>query len=181
MINSGKPTSNIEHLTPHIERAYIALGSNLGDSVQILTEAIKRLAELSDQPLLRSSLWATSPVDCPPGSPDFVNAVVGLTPFPDESPDSLLGKLQALEQEFGRRPKKVMNEARPLDLDIIAFGKEVRNTAALVLPHPRAHLRQFVLAPLAEVAPELVLPGQTKTVAQLQRQLVTSEEIRRLH
>jgi 7,8-dihydro-6-hydroxymethylpterin-pyrophosphokinase len=85
-----------------------------------------------------------------------------------------------LELEFGRRPKQVVNEPRPLDLDIIAFRNQVRNTAELVLPHPRAHLRQFVLTPLAEIAPELVLPGQSKTVAGLQRQLVTSEVIRRL-
>ena len=173
MMNSSKPTSDGV-------KAYIALGSNLGDSVQILTEAMKRLAELSDQPLLRSSLWATSPVDCPPGSPDFVNAVVGLVPLPGETPESLLGKLQAVEQEFGRLPKKVMNEARPLDLDIIAFGSEVRNANNLMLPHPRAHLRQFVLAPLAEIAPGLILPGQAKAVMELQRALVTSEEIRRL-
>ncbi len=172
-MNSSEPTSNGV-------KAYIALGSNLGDSVQILTEAMKRLAELSDQPLLRSSLWATSPVDCPPGSPDFVNAVVGLVPLLGETPESLLGKLQTLEQEFGRRPKKVMNEARPLDLDIIAFGDEVRNTGTLVIPHPRAHLRQFVLTPLAEIAPELILPGQVKTVTELQRGLTTLEAIRRL-
>ena len=141
---------------------------------------MKRLAELSDQPLLRSSLWATSPVDCVRDSPDFVNAVAGLMPLPGETPESLLGKLQALEKEFGRRPKLVMNEERPLDLDIIAFGNEVRNTETLILPHPRAHLRQFVLAPLAEIAPELVLPRQSKTIAELQRELVTSEEIRRL-
>lgn len=139
-----------------------------------------RLAELSDQPLLRSSLWATSPVDCPPGSPDFVNAVVGLVPKTDETPESLLSKLQALEKEFGRRPKKVMNEPRPLDLDIIAFGHQERNSTSLVLPHPRAHLRQFVMAPLAEIAPELVLPGQVKTVEVLQNELMTSEEIRKL-
>ncbi len=160
--------------------AFIALGSNLGDSVSILQEAMKRLAELSDQPLLRSSLWATSPVDCPPGSLDFVNAVAGLMPLPGETPESLLGKLQALEKELGRRPKKVMNEPRPLDLDIIVFGDEVRNTVKLVIPHPRAHLRQFVLAPLVEIAPELVLPGQSKAVAELQRELLTAEEIRRL-
>lgn len=160
--------------------AFIALGSNLGDSVAILQDAIKRLAELSDQPLLRSSLWATSPVDCPPGSPDFVNGVVGLVPRADETPESLLVKLQALEKEFGRRPKLVMNEARPLDLDIIAYGQEVRNAASLIIPHPRAHLRQFVLRPLAEIAPEFILPGQSKTVSELQRDLQTAEEIRKL-
>lgn len=141
---------------------------------------MQRLAALSVQPLRRSSLWATSPVDCPPGSPDFVNAVVGLVPLPGETPESLLGKLKELEKEFGRRPKKVMNEARPLDLDIVAYGNEVKNTATLVLPHPRARLRRFVLVPLAEIVPELVLPGQTKTVAELQRGLVNSEAIRQL-
>jgi 2-amino-4-hydroxy-6-hydroxymethyldihydropteridine diphosphokinase len=60
-----------------------------------------------------------------------------------------------------------MNEARPLDLDLIAFGAEVRTRPDLVVPHPRAHLRRFVLAPLAEVAPDFVLPGQTATVAEL--------------
>ena len=64
------------------------------------------------------SIWQTiSPVDCPPDSPMFVNAVVGLLPRKDESPESLLKKLQAMEKEYGRRPKKVLNEARPLDLD----------------------------------------------------------------
>lgn len=179
-MSSGKTTANIEHRTPNIEKVYIALGSNLGDSVQILTEAMRRLAELSDQPLLRSSLWATSPVNCPPGSPDFVNAVVGLMPKTGETPETLLSKLQALEKEFGRRPKKVMNEPRPLDLDIIAFGHQERNSTSLVLPHQRAHLRQFVMAPLAEIAPELVLPGQVKTVEVLQNELMTSEEIRKL-
>ena len=72
-----------------------------------------------------------------------------------------------LEKKFGRQPKKVLNEARPLDLDLIAFGQETRATPELTLPHPRAHLRPFVLQPLAEIAPDLVLPGRTQTVAQL--------------
>ncbi len=173
MINSDKPTSDSG-------RAYIALGSNLGDSVQILREAFRRLAELSDQPLLLSSLWATSPVDCPPGSPDFVNAVVGLTPKAGETPESLLSNLQALEKEFGRRPKAVMNEPRPLDLDLITFGQEIRDTGLLILPHPRAHLRQFVLTPFNEIAPQLILPGQTKRIEALQAELNSSEVIRRL-
>jgi len=79
----------------------------------------------------------------------------------------LLIKLQALEKKFGRRPKKVSNEPRPLDLDLIAFGNEVRHTPQLVLPHPRAHRRRFVLQPLAQIAPDLVLPGQELSVAGL--------------
>ncbi len=147
--------------------AFVALGSNLGDSRQIFASAMARLRELSTQPLQESSLWHTTPVDCPPDSPPFVNAVVGLHPRVGETPESLLEKLQALEKEFGRQPKKVLNEARPLDLDLIAFGSEIRNTPALVLPHPRAVERRFVLEPLSEIAPDLVLPGQVKTVAEI--------------
>lgn len=148
-------------------RAFVALGSNIGDSRQIIERAVERLRELSGAPLLKSSLWQTTPVDCPPGSPVFLNAVVGLEPLPGETPESLLAKLQALEKEFGRQPKRVMNEARPLDLDLIAFNHATRNTQQLTLPHPRAHERRFVLQPLAEIAPDFILPGQSKSVRQL--------------
>jgi 2-amino-4-hydroxy-6-hydroxymethyldihydropteridine diphosphokinase len=157
--------SSIFHLPPSI--AFIALGSNLGNSQAILRVAMARLESFSDQPLLKSSLWQTSPMDCPPGSPKFLNAVVSITPPMNETPESLLAKLQALEKEFGRRPKTVLNEPRPLDLDLIAFGGEVRSSPRLTLPHPRAFQRRFVLQPLGEIAPDLMLPGQTQTVAQL--------------
>jgi 2-amino-4-hydroxy-6-hydroxymethyldihydropteridine diphosphokinase len=153
--------------TPHSALAIVALGSNLGDSRQIILRAMDRLQELSDAPLLKSPLIETEPVDCPPGSPNFVNAVAGLVPRAGETPESLLARLQALEKEFGRQPRKIRNAPRSLDLDLIAFGNETRTTKELTLPHPRAHLRRFVLQPLAEIAPDLVLPGQTKTVAQL--------------
>ena len=139
-----------------------------------------RLQTLSDQPLLRSALWQTTPVDCPPGSPLFANAVVGLAPRDGETPETLLAKLQSLEREFGRHPKQVHNEPRPLDLDLIAFGGETRATADLTLPHPRAHLRRFVLQSLSEIAPGLVLPGQTRTIAQLLAALPSDEAIHRL-
>jgi 2-amino-4-hydroxy-6-hydroxymethyldihydropteridine diphosphokinase len=160
--------------------AYVALGSNLGDSCDFVVRAIERLQELSDFPLRKSSLWKTTPVECPPGSLDFVNAVVALIPRADETPESLLKELQALEKEFGRTPKKVLNEARPLDLDLIAFGNERRETPELILPHPRAHQRRFVLQPLGEIAPDFVLPGQEKTVAQLLDELPPGEEVGRL-
>jgi 2-amino-4-hydroxy-6-hydroxymethyldihydropteridine diphosphokinase len=162
------------------DRAFIGLGSNLGDSVQLIRRAIQRLQQLSGAPLLISSLWQTAPVDCPPGSSKFVNAVVGLVPKRRETPDSLLGQLKEIEKEFGRQPRKVLNEPRPLDLDLIVFGNEPRATRELALPHPRAHLRRFVLQPLSEIAPDLVLPGQTKTVAQLLHELPPDRTIRKL-
>lgn len=160
--------------------AIVALGSNLGDSAKILRDAMAWLQKFSDQHVLKSSLWETTPVDCPPGSPKFVNAVVGLVPRKDETPESLLAKLAELEKEFGRIPKKVLNEPRPLDLDLIAFGNETRHTAHLTLPHPRAHLRKFVMQPLMEIAPDLVLPGHTKSVSQLLAGLPGRDEMWRV-
>jgi 2-amino-4-hydroxy-6-hydroxymethyldihydropteridine diphosphokinase len=167
-------------LTSAATKAFIALGSNLGDSRKIILDAMARLQNFSDEPVLKSSPWQTSPVDCPPGSPKFLNAVVGVIPQKDETPESLLAKMQALEKVFGRAPKKILNEPRPLDLDLIAFGNEIRLTPELVLPHPRAHLRRFVLQPLSEIAPDLVLPGQGKPVAQLLAELPPGETVTRI-
>ena len=134
-----------------------------------------RLQKISATPILKSSLWQTSPVDCPPDSPKFLNAIVALSPCADETPESLLEKLQALEKEFGRATKKILNESRPLDLDLIAFGNETRDLPDLILPHPRAPERRFVLQPLNEIVPNLILPGQMETVAQLLASLNDSE------
>jgi len=153
----------------------IAIGSNLGRSTELVHRAMDRLEALSERPLARSSLWRTTPVDCPPGSPEFVNAAVALVPKRGETPESLLVKLQALETEFGRSPKKVPNEARPLDLDLIAWGDRQINSKKLTLPHPRAHQRKFVLQPLSEIAPDFVLPGQKETVFQLLANLTSGE------
>ena len=167
-------------VTPAPTMVFAALGSNLGDSRRMIREAMAQLQTFSDEPLLKSSLWQTSPVDCPPGSPVFVNAVAGLVPRAGETPESLLARLRVLETESGRRPKQVWNEPRALDLDLIAFGGEIRNTPELVLPHPRAHLRRFVLEPLAEIAPDLILPGQTRSVSRLLAGLPVGETVRRL-
>ncbi len=160
--------------------AIVALGSNLGDSRKIIFDAMAQLQKFSDWPILKSSLWQTTPVDCPPDSPKFVNAVVGLVPKENETPESLLKKLRELEIEFGRAPKTVLNEPRPLDLDLIAFGNEIRNSPELILPHPRAHLRKFVLQPLGEIAPDFILPGQGKTVSQLLAGFQGGEIVERL-
>jgi 2-amino-4-hydroxy-6-hydroxymethyldihydropteridine diphosphokinase len=171
-------SSSTFHPSPSL--AVIAVGSNLGDSVKIVHEAMARLQNFSREPILKSSLWRTTPVDCPPDSPKFVNAVVGFVPQKNETPESLLAKLQKLEKESGRVPKKVLNEPRPLDLDLIAFGSEIRHSPELILPHPRAHLRRFVLQPLSEIAPDLILPGQTKSVSQLLAKAPTDEVMQKI-
>ena len=173
--------SNVQSPKSKVETwAIVALGANLGDSRGNILRGMRRLEELSERPLRRSSLWQTTPVDCPPSSPVFVNAVVGLVSGTGETPETLLAKLQALEKEFGRRPKQVLNEPRPLDLDLIAFGNETRATRELTLPHPRAHERRFVLQPLSEIAPDLILPGQSKSVARLLEQLPPDKSMRKL-
>jgi 2-amino-4-hydroxy-6-hydroxymethyldihydropteridine diphosphokinase len=171
------PSSSL-HLPSSL--VFIALGSNLGDSRRIILDAVARLQKISDQPMLKSSLWQTTPVNCPPNSPLFVNTVAGFTPQKNETPESLLQKLRALEKEFGRPSKNILNEPRPLDLDLIAFGTETRNSPELILPHPRAHQRRFVLQPLSEIAPDLILPGQSKTVSQLLAELPDEEAVTRL-
>ena len=146
---------------------YVALGANLGDAAGALRLAAVEITGWSLGQALGSSLWRTKPVDCPPGSPPFLNAALGLEPKPGATPESLLDDLLALEARLGRTRSGLANAPRVIDLDLIAFGKETRHTPMLTLPHPRAHERAFVLAPLAEIAPKLVLPGQQKNVAEL--------------
>jgi 2-amino-4-hydroxy-6-hydroxymethyldihydropteridine diphosphokinase len=161
-------------------QVFVALGSNLGDSVALVRRAVTRLAELSKEPLRCSSFWQTDPIDCPTGSPPFINAVVGFSPRAGETPESLLAKLQQLEREFGRPAKHGLNEPRPLDLDLLAFGTEQRAASQLLLPHPRARQRRFVLEPWAELAPSFVIPGQSETVDRLLAALGAQETVRKV-
>ena len=111
----------------------------------------------------------------------FLNAVVAMIPCAGETAESLLEKLLQMERDFGRKSTHILNEPRRLDLDLIAFGTETRSTKELTLPHPRAHERRFVLQPLSEIAPDLVLPDQRKTVTQLLAALGTGEKLVRLN
>jgi 2-amino-4-hydroxy-6-hydroxymethyldihydropteridine diphosphokinase len=147
----------------------IALGSNLGDRSAELDAGIDFLRLLSMNHAVRESpRIETAPVDCPPGSPAFLNSVaeieVDTVLFP---PLNLFGCLEEFELERGRSPLRDVNAPRPLDLDIIYYGVERFDQMGLIIPHPRAHLRRFVLEPLSHLRPDLVLPGQTKTVRQL--------------
>ena len=154
-------------LTSETPLVLVALGSNLGDSSAIIQTAMDCLERMAGALGRRSSLWSTSPIDCPPESPDFINAAMVLRISRGVTPEAWLLETQALERRLGRRPKAELNEARPLDIDLIAWGQETRATSHLILPHPRAYRRRFVLQPLAELVPDLVLLGQSLTVAQL--------------
>jgi len=147
----------------------IALGSNLGNRTAELEAAFAFLQHLAaDDEILRSTIIETAPVDCPPGSAPFLNAVAEIQVDPGNlPPEVLLGKLQAFEQQRGRATERERNAPRPLDLDILYYGDCVLRTATLVIPHPRLTERRFVLEPLAQIRPELVLPGQTRSVREL--------------
>ncbi len=136
-------------------RAYVGLGANLGDARGAVRGAIDALDRLpGTRVVARSSLWRSAPVDAQ--GPDFVNAVVALDTT--LAAEALLAALQALEHAQGReRPYR--HAPRTLDLYLLLRGGRIAAPPALPLPHPLLHLRAFVLEPLAEIAPALVLPG----------------------
>lgn len=146
--------------------AFVALGANLPFDIanpeDTLRRAMAAMIPLSQQLPILSGIYESEPKDCPPGSPLYLNAVVGILPRAGEEPLSLLHKLQAIEQRFGRNRSGIINESRTLDLDLLAFGDVVLDTAELTLPHPRAHERRFVLQPWLEIAGnDWLLKGRT--------------------
>jgi 2-amino-4-hydroxy-6-hydroxymethyldihydropteridine diphosphokinase len=147
----------------------IALGSNLGDRAAELDAGIAFLRSLSANDRTReSSRIVTIPVDCPPRSESFLNAVAEIEVEPEiMSAHQLLKQLQAFELSRGRPLEREINAPRPLDMDIIYYGDWVIHDRELTIPHPRATTRPFVLEPLSHLRPDLILPGQTKTVRQL--------------
>ena len=137
------------------DTAYVGIGANLGDARATVAAAIAALGRLPGCALRRvSSLYRTAPVDAT--GPDFFNAVAALATH--QSPEALLAALQAVEQAFGRQ-RPFHHAPRTLDLDLLLHGNARRATPQLMLPHPRLHLRAFVLQPLLEIAPDLAVPG----------------------
>lgn len=144
--------------------AYVAVGSNLGDPVRQVQAAFEALGQLPDSgAFARSGLWRSAPLG-PANQPDYVNAAAAFVTRLE--PGDLLRRLQAIEQAAGRRRAAERWGPRTLDLDLLVLGRLVLDEPALVLPHPRIAERNFVLLPLAEIAPGLTVPGQG-TVARL--------------
>lgn len=135
-------------------RAHVGIGANLGDARVSVEQAIVRLGQLPGTRLVaRSSLYRSAPVEAE--GPDFVNAAVALDTSLDA--EALLAQLQALERAHGRE-RPFRHAPRTLDLDLLTWGQRVSENPLLTLPHPRLHLRAFVLEPLFELAPGLALP-----------------------
>jgi 2-amino-4-hydroxy-6-hydroxymethyldihydropteridine diphosphokinase len=161
-------------------RAGVALGSNLGDRLENLRAARQAIAKISGVtlPVLASPIYETDPVDCEPGAAKFLNAVIEFS-YAGE-PAQLLEQLKQVEVELGRRADHEVNVSRPIDLDLLYVGDTTLASAQLTLPHPRVAGRQFVLQPLADIRPDLILPGQTKTVRELLASAPQSGKVVRL-
>jgi 2-amino-4-hydroxy-6-hydroxymethyldihydropteridine diphosphokinase len=148
-------------------RTAVALGSNLGDRLENLRAARKAILGLSNvrPPILSSAIYETDPVDCEPGANKFLNAVVEFNY--EGGPASLLEELIRIEEALGRKHAHPKNVSRTIDIDLLYCGEHNIEDERLHLPHPRMHLRKFVLQPLANIRPGLILPGQTQTVDEL--------------
>lgn len=137
--------------------AYIGLGANLGDAAAQVRNAFEELGRMPHSRVLRrSSLYRSAPIGHA-DQPDFINAAAQLeTGLPAER---LLAELRGIEDHHGRT-RSFSNAPRTLDLDLLLYGRQTMNGAGLTLPHPRMHERAFVLMPLAEIAPNLAVPGR---------------------
>lgn len=140
-----------------IRRVVIALGSNLGERLSTLQGAVDAIADTPDVWVTGvSPVYETAPVDCPPGSDDFLNAVV----LADTTlaANRLMDRALAIEDAYDRERSEVPNSPRTLDVDLIVVGDRRSNTESLVLPHPRAAERAFVLKPWFDLEPDAELP-----------------------
>jgi len=148
-------------------RTALALGSNIGDRLRNLRAARKAIFDLPNvkPPIISSAIYETEPVDCEPGAKKFLNALVEFEYEGD--PAGLLEQLIQTEEALGRKRDHSKNISRTIDIDLLYYGDQRINDDRLQLPHPRLHLREFVLRPLADIRPDLMLPGQNKTIREL--------------
>jgi 2-amino-4-hydroxy-6-hydroxymethyldihydropteridine diphosphokinase len=148
-------------------RAGVAVGSNLGERLANLRNARKDIAALRGvlPPMRSSAIYETEPVGCEKGAAKFLNAAIEFE-YAAEA-HALLRELAAIEKVLGRSATHARNVSRTIDLDLLYFGELEIETAELQLPHPRITEREFVLRPLADIRPDLVLPKQTEPVGAL--------------
>jgi 2-amino-4-hydroxy-6-hydroxymethyldihydropteridine diphosphokinase len=155
--------------------AYIALGANLVDPIAQVNAALAELAKIPQSNLLRaSSLYRTAPVGVS-NQPDFINAVAALETM--LTPQATLDALLEIEARFGRR-RDFHLAPRTLDLDLLLFDAQVIDSPQLQVPHPRMHLRAFVIVPLLEISPYCTIPGRGQAIDWLPA--VSNQHIERL-
>ena len=148
-------------------RTAAALGSNIGDRLENLRAARKAIFDLvhANAPAFSSAVYETEPIGCEPGAGKFLNAVVEFE-YADD-PVRLLDQLIQIEEALGRKRNHPQNVSRTIDIDLLYCGDQKINDERLQLPHPRLHLREFVLRPLADIRPDLALLGGKKSVKEL--------------
>lgn len=167
-------------------RVGVALGSNLGDRLANLRAARNAIVDLAaNKSVLASRVYETEPVNCESGAGKFLNAVLEIEYEGD--PSELLEKLIRVEESLGRDRNHAHppspgsgaagNVSRKIDIDVLYAGDLVVDNERLQLPHPRMHERKFVLQPLADIRPNLVLPNQTKPVSDLLAQIQDSNKV----
>ena len=175
MNDEGPVSVNIDGDGDLDDAVIVALGCNdkgvWSSCREALEAALARFRSEGVDVVARSSWW-TSQAWPDPNDPPFLNGVVIVRTALD--PHALMAALGRIEEAFGRQ-RSTQNAPRTLDLDLIAYGRESGDCNGLILPHPRAHLRKFVLKPLSDIRPDLVLPLQKKTVSRLLAELVTEE------
>jgi 2-amino-4-hydroxy-6-hydroxymethyldihydropteridine diphosphokinase len=157
-------------------RAGIALGSNLGDRGSHLRSAIAAIREFAKPPILLSRVYETEPVDCPPGSPVFLNAAVEIDYAGDVY--RLMEHLQAIERNLGRPIVRGRNTPRTVDLDLLYADDQTIESPSLILPHPGLLSRAFVLLPLCDIVPDRKLPGDSKTFSEHANMFSNSNSIK---
>lgn len=150
----------LDHVPQIPVTAAIALGANLGDCGVALRAAIREISALPQTKLMaQAGFYRTAPIES--SGPDYLNTVILVETL--LSPRELLHSLQALELAHGRiRPKGIINAPRTMDLDLLTYGDLASTDPELTLPHPRMHLRAFVLVPLIEIVPDFVIPEKGK-------------------
>ena len=161
-------------------RAAVALGSNLGDRLEHLRLARAKIIGLPgvSEPFRFSPVYETDPVGCEPGAQNFFNAVMELD-YSGEARE-FLAALRETEKSLGRDPAHRRNISRTIDLDLLYLNDCTINDADLELPHPRLHTRRFVLAPLTDIRPDLILPGQTKAIHAFLKELADNSAVVRV-
>lgn len=156
-------------------RAGLALGSNLGQRLTNLHAAVELLRAIARPAgrVLLAPIYQSAPVDCPDASPDFYNTVIEIDY--DGTSSELFHHTQAIEAKLGRPPAAQRHAPRLIDVDLLYFGDESLTHGPLLLPHPRLTQRRFVLQPLADIRPDLILPGDSSSIADHLRRLLSNE------